>query len=125
MFNWIRNFFTQKNNNKIAKEYNVSNTPLSPKEIATASKEPWVAVLNTSINPTNPKNGFFDLDWNEYFIESLRENGYTGATDEEIINQWFGDLCREIGQEEGIPMDRRWSGFVDVKNLGNGRSEIG
>ena len=55
----------------------------------------------------------------------LRENGYTGAADEELVDQWFQDLCKEIGNDDGIPMDRRFSGYIDVKNIGNGRSEIG
>ena len=49
---------------------------LSPKERATKRKEPWVAVLDTHVNKENVRNGFFELDWNEYFIVQLREAGY-------------------------------------------------
>jgi len=56
---------------------------------------------------------------------SLREAGYTGGTDEELVDKWFQDLCREIGNDEGLPMDRRYGGYVNVNNLGNGKSEIG
>ena len=103
----------------------VSNELVDPKTAATANKEPWVAVLDTHVNMQNTRNGFFELDWNEYFIAMLRENGYTGAADEELVDQWFQDLCKEIGNDDGIPMDRRFSGYIDVKNIGNGRSEIG
>ena len=103
----------------------VSNELVDPKTAATANKDPWVAVLDTHVNMQNPRNGFFELDWNEYFIAMLRENGYTGAADEELVDQWFQDLCKEIGNDDGIPMDRRFSGYIDVKNIGNGRSEIG
>jgi hypothetical protein len=41
---------------------------LSPKEIATEKKEPWVAVLDTHVNKDNIRNGFFELDWNEFFV---------------------------------------------------------
>jgi hypothetical protein len=97
----------------------------SPKEIATENKEPWVAVLDTHVNKENIRNGFFELDWNEYFVLNLRTAGYTGATDEEIVDKWFQDLCRNIGAEEGVDMGDRGSGFINVNNLGNGRSEIG
>jgi hypothetical protein len=97
---------------------------LSPKELATEKKEPWVAVLDTKVNPENPRNGFFELDWNEHFVLMLRNNGYTGGSEEEIVDAWFGDLCKEIGNEEGIMMDRRFSGYINVNNLGNGKSEI-
>lgn len=97
---------------------------LSPKELATEKKEPWVAVLQTHVNPESPRNGFFELDWNEFFIVYLRDNGYTGGSDEEVVDVWFQDLCREIGNEENIMMDRRFSGYINVNNLGNGKSEI-
>lgn len=124
MLEKIKNLFKSKKA-KEAEKYKVEAVPLDPKTAATANKEPWVAVLTTQVNPENPKNGFFELDWNEYFIAMLRNNGYTGTTDEEIVDQWFSDLCREVGNEENVPsMDRRGSGYINVNNLGNGKSEV-
>jgi hypothetical protein len=117
---WMGGFKTEKE----AKKYKAPIVELTPKEKATANKEPWVAVLNTHVNPENPRNGFFELDWNEHFVLMLRNNGYTGGSDEEVVDAWFGDLCKEIGNEEGIMMDRRFSGYINVNNLGNGKSEI-
>lgn len=123
MFNSIRNWYTKWTAKKVAEEY-IATEPVDPKTAATANKEPWVTVLTTHVNPDNPRNGFFELDWNEYFIVMLRNNGYTGATDEELVDAWFQDLCREIGNEEGIMMDRRFGGYINVNNLGNGKSEV-
>ena len=89
-----------------------------------AKKEPWVGVLDTHVNPENVRNGFFELDWNEYFIVQLKQAGYVGDTEESIVDQWFQDLCRNIGEETGVNMDRRGAGYINVNNLGNGRSEI-
>ena len=97
---------------------------LSPKEIATEKKEPWVAVLDTHVNKDNLRNGFFELDWNEYFVLQLRSNGYQGDSDESIVDQWFQDLCKNIGNDAGVNMDRRGSGYVNVNNLGNGKTEV-
>jgi hypothetical protein len=97
---------------------------LSPKEIANEKKEPWVAVLDTHVNKENVRNGFFELDWNEYFVLQLRSAGYTGETDEVIVDKWFQELCRGVGAEEGVDMERRGSGFVNVNNLGNGKVEV-
>ena len=94
------------------------------KEIATEKKEPWVAVLDTHVNKDNIRNGFFELDWNEYFVLQLKEAGYQGDTEESIVDQWFQDLCRNIGSEAGVNMDRRGSGYINVNNLGDGRTEI-
>ena len=73
---------------------------MTPKELATKNKEPWVSVLTTHVDKANPKNGFFELDWNEYFVQSLRLNGYRGATDEEVVDHWFSVLCNTIATEE-------------------------
>lgn len=97
---------------------------LGPKERATEKKEPYIAVLETHVNDQNPRNGFFELDWNDYFVLQLKTAGYYGDTDEEIVDKWFQDLCRGIGSDEGVSMDRRGSGYINVNNLGNGKSEI-
>lgn len=97
---------------------------LTPKELATSRKEPWVAVLETHINKDNIRNGFFELDWNEYFILQLKSSGYKGNTDEEIVDDWFSELCKNIGSETGINMERRGSGFINRALRDDGLSEI-
>lgn len=97
---------------------------LTPKERATEAKEPWVAVLDTHVNKENVKNGFFELDWNEYFVLQLREAGYKGDTDEAVVDLWFQELCKNVGAEAGVDMERRGSGFINVNDLGNGKSEV-
>lgn len=99
--------------------------PKSAKEIATARKEPWVAVLDTQVNPDNVRNGFFELDWNEYFIMQLQANGYQGTSEEEMVDQWFQDLCRNIGNEAGVEMENRGSGYVNRALRDDGKTEIG
>ena len=37
------------------------------------------------VDPTNPK-GFVELDFNDFFVKMLQENGYTGNSDEDIVN---------------------------------------
>ena len=117
MINFIKKFLTRADKSVV-----ISKTA---KEIATEQKLPWVAVLDTHVNKDNIRNGFFELDWNEYFILQLRSNGYASGTDEEMVDAWFGDLCRNIGAEEQINMTNRGMGYINVNNLGNGKSEIG
>lgn len=97
---------------------------LSNKELATEKKEPYVSVVNTHINPENVRNGFFELDWNEYFVLELRNNGYQGETEEEVVDQWFQELCRNVGAEANINMERRGSGFVNRALRDDGRAEF-
>jgi len=97
---------------------------LTPKDRATEKKEPYAAVLDTKVNEQNPRNGFFELDWNEYFILQLKVAGYYGETDEEIVDRWFTSLCQELGKGSGINMADRGSGYINVNKLGDGKSEI-
>lgn len=126
MFKKLQNWWSAKQE---AKRYqHIASTPSEPnsaKIIATAKKEPWVGVLETHVNPDNVRNGFFELDWNEYFIVQLKQAGYVGETEEAVVDKWFQDLCRNVGQEEGVDMDKRGSGYVNVSKLGNGKAEIG
>lgn len=122
MKQFIKKIFGIKDPEPVIKK--VEPVKLSAKEQATANKEPWVAVLDTHVNKDNIRNGFFELDWNEYFVLQLRASGYNGETDEAIVDQWFSELCRNVGAEDGIEMDRRGSGFININNLGNGRTEV-
>lgn len=100
------------------------HTKLGPKEAATARKEPYVAVLQTHVNDQNPRNGFFELDWNEYFIVQLKADGYDGETDEEVVDKWWREICKNVASEEGVNMDRRSSGYINVNRLADGKSEV-
>jgi hypothetical protein len=119
----VQTYLKKRADEKVAKEYQVPAQPLSPKEQATANKEPYIAVLETHIDKENPRNGFFELDWNEYFVLMLTKSGYRGTTEEEIVDQWFNDLCKTIGEEEGVDMERRGSGYINVSRI-NGKTEV-
>jgi len=71
---------------------------LTPKDRATKKKEPWVGVLETHVNKDNIRNGLFELDWNEYFVLKLRQEGYgfDGDPDEQIVDRWFRELCANV-----------------------------
>jgi hypothetical protein len=95
-----------------------------PKEQATAAGEPWVQVLSMEIDPENPGAGAFELDWNDIFVARLIKSGYQGKTDQDIVDNWFQDVCRnvvmETYQQEQADPDKR----NNRRDLGNGRTEI-
>lgn len=98
---------------------------MSPKERATELKEPYIAVLDTKVNPENPRNGFFELDWNDYFIVQLRQAGYglEGDPEEEIVDRWFRDIVRNMLAEEGMDITRG-AGYINVVPISQGKSEV-
>jgi hypothetical protein len=99
---------------------------MTPKERATARGEPWVAVLETHINKDNLKNGFFEIDWNDEFVLQLKQAGYgfDGDPVEEIVDRWFRELCKNVANEEGVDMSDRGAGFINVKKIAEGKSEV-
>jgi hypothetical protein len=96
-----------------------------PKAYATRRKEPWVNVLDVKVNKENVRNGFFELDWNEYFIKQLIEAGYGVDNDpeEEIVDRWFRDIVYNMLQEEGLDTDRG-AGYINVVPIDKGKSQV-
>lgn len=91
---------------------------LSDKEVATKKKEPWVGVLNTHVNKENVRNGFFELDWNQYFIVQLKQQGYgvENDPDEEVVDRWFRELCANVvvDGDYGGPLE---TGSLDISSV--------
>src|SRR5210317_839404 len=93
------------------------------KEDATRAGKPWVGVLDTQVNPDNIKNGFFEIDWNNEFIEQLIDAGYSGETNEQIVDLWFRTIVIQMLEEEGQPTDRDM-GYINVVPIDKGRSSV-
>ena len=94
------------------------------KEEATKAGKPWVAVLDTQVNPDNIRNGFFELDWNNEFIEQLIDVGYSGESNELIVDAWFRTIVSQMFEDEGQATDREM-GHVKVVPIDKGKSSIG
>tara|TARA_B110000211_G_scaffold57263_1_gene63975 strand:- start:266 stop:679 length:414 start_codon:yes stop_codon:yes gene_type:complete len=96
-----------------------------PKAYATRKKMPWVNVLDMKVNEKNIRNGFFELDWNKYFIVELIRHGYGTESDpeEEVVDRWFKDIVYNMLSEEGMDTDRG-AGYINVKPLADGASEV-
>ena len=106
----------EKNLKEIALEQEMAK--LTPKERAIRKKEAWVGVINTHINKDNVRNGFFELDWNEYFVLQLKQDGYgtDGDPDEEIVDRWFRELCANVvvDGDYGGPVN---TGVIDIQSV--------
>jgi len=96
-----------------------------PKAYATKKKQPWVSVLDVKVNKENVRNGFFEMDWNEYFIKDLKKAGYgeDGDLDEQIVDLWFRDIVYGMLEEEGLDTERG-AGYINVVPIDKGKSEV-
>jgi hypothetical protein len=118
----INSLFGTKPEAPIIKEQKIKKTP---KELATERDEPWVEVLSMDIDKDNPGNGAFELDWNDKFLSNLIRSGYQGKTDQDIVDNWFKAVCRNVIQEnfeqEQADPEIRAS---NRRDLGDGRTEV-
>jgi hypothetical protein len=110
------------NYNKTMKVKKTTKSKAKKKVAKNKSEEPWVKVLDMNVNPDNPRNGFFELDWNDEFVNMLKQHGYLGQSDEEIVDRWFQTLCRTIGNEQGV--DVTGSGYVQINRTPDGKTEV-
>ena len=110
---------------ELAKQEEELLSKRDPKAYATRKKQPWVGVLDVKVNEKNVRNGFFELDWNNYFIEQVLNAGYGVANDpdEEIVDRWFRDIVGNILDDEGLDKERG-SGYINVVPISKGKSEI-
>lgn len=98
----------------------------SEKDKATAAGEPYVQVIGIELNSDNLSEGSFELDFNDIFVVRLLKSGYQGKTDNDIVDQWFKSICKNVfsetyEQEMADPEKRSRS---NRKDLGNGKAEI-
>lgn len=98
---------------------------LSAKDAATEKGEPWVEIISMEIDESDPGQGAFELDWNDVFIAKLVRAGYQGKTDQDIVDNWFKAVCRNVvteayEQDQADPEKRT----ERRRDLGNGRTEI-
>jgi hypothetical protein len=83
MFEWFKKKFKKKPTAESMKD----------------NPEPWINVVKAHVDHNNPKAGYFELEWNPAFVLFLRNNGYQGVTAEEIVDQWFTDMCRNVSMD--------------------------
>ena len=120
---WFSNLFKKKKKQTTQKEQ------LSEKEVATQRGEPYVSILSMDIDPNNPHEGAFELDWNDKFLTTLIRHGYQknkDDTDADIVDRWFVTLCRHVvletyEQYEAMTPDQHR--VIKQKNIGDGFSE--
>ena len=80
------------------------------------------------VDPENLNEGAFELDWNDIFIARLIKAGYQGKEDQDLVDQWFQNVCRnvvlETYQQEQAMNPTTQGVKVNKRDLGDGKSEV-
>lgn len=83
------------------------NQQLMEEKLANADKpnpknstEPWVEIKSSSVDPV--KGLMIELDWNDAFVQYLKDNGIQGRDDETLVQKWVALLYENLinGLEE-------------------------
>ena len=71
---------------------------ISAKDKATAMGEPYIEVISVNFDKASPGDGFFELEWNKIFVQSLQDAGYSGTDEDENLcyNLVYYNLLRNI-----------------------------
>jgi hypothetical protein len=130
---WETLMFDMFKKKKPEKKKEAPKAKKTDKEIATENKEPWVNVLTVEVDPDDPGNGAFELDWNDHFVAKLVKAGYQQKkedTDAVIVDRWFQAVCKnvlaenyeqwEANQDQADGRARQ----MNENDLGNGRTEV-
>lgn len=71
------------------------------KDKATIQGTPFFKIVDGRVVGHPGDGGIeFEFEWNDYFINELREAGWEGITDDQVVENWFSDACRQIASEE-------------------------
>lgn len=61
--------------------------------------EPWVSMPDIRWDPADPSRSYFELDYNEHFVSFLRNNGYKGVSDDQVVESWLTEVCRAVAMD--------------------------
>ena len=68
------------------------------------AEEPWVEIKGLVMDPALGVK--IDLDWNAGFILYLKQQGYNGSTDDEIIQRYLAYLSADIHSQMSSDEER-------------------
>lgn len=121
MFNWIKKLFN--NNETVVQqadqikrlqaqteqlqqllEKKTTNSKSAPNDSA-----PWVNLKSAEYDPAT---GFrIDLDWNDAFIQQLKDSGIDGPNEDIIIQKWlaflYEDILKKLGSKQELEREEK------------------
>lgn len=106
----------------LEKEYGKITETEHEKLTATAMNEPWVKILSFNFDKNEPGAGSIELDWNTRFVEHLRSHGYEGKTEEEIVDDWLGELCKNVAAQHFAGVGH-FDEVMGIDSIGNDVSQ--
>lgn len=92
----------------IKKKHNEISELDYQKEKNTILKKPWAVFKMTYDEHTDSENAGIEVVYNEFFIDRLKKMGYTGLSEDDVVEAWLnqvfasninvGDIIRPYGE---------------------------
>lgn len=132
MFDKFLKMFSKKVKTAVPlpKERAAPKSKKTEKEIATEKNEPYISIVKVNLDPSNPRYGSFELDWNPAFIAKLSLAGYKGDKEEDLVDLWFQDVCRHVvletfeQEQANLPRSENVVRYINRKDRGDGKTEV-
>ncbi len=61
-----------------------------------ASPDPWVELEGWSDTNAGVK---IELEWNDAFIEALKQSGFSGSDEDQIVQKWLIVIMRDLSEQ--------------------------
>jgi len=87
------------------------------RKLADLRSEPWVSMPDIKWDPNDPSRSYFELDYNDHFVNFLIANKYMGATSDEIVEKWLTEVCRSVASEMAVDDPAFVSSAVTTKKV--------
>lgn len=87
--------------NQMYDEYNITSETPEETESKKDDNSPWITVNGRDVGDGRIE---LECDWNSQFIDYLRKNGFNGANDEVVVQQYLAVMHRQM-MEEGPSFD--------------------
>lgn len=84
---------------EIELNYNKISEHQYEKKKCTIKNEPYFNVISDKFNEGKIE---FELDWNDVFIKKLKEEGMSGHTEQQMVDLYFKEICKQVAEEEEI-----------------------
>ena len=87
------------------RDYSEITAQAYDRELATLNGEAYFKVIDGNyVVQDNSVGGLmtFELDWNDLFVQELKKMGYTGYNDDNVVDTWFTDSCKQINESAAL-----------------------
>ena len=63
-------------------------------------EEPRIEIIGSDYDPENGIK--MTMDWNDAFIKQLKQSGYSGTSDEAVVQKWLQQVSQQVANRMNL-----------------------